>query len=111
MSSDRWDAMESPGRSEGKEANAKLTELLADKSTMYDNVGNKDAGHQVRDCALAALVHGRGKKEEDYGFGGSTRPRPLGLAGYALVLWFSQSLSELSRWHAARRRLETRPDL
>ena len=34
---------------------------------MYDDLGGKDAGHQVRDCALAALVNGQGKKPTDYG--------------------------------------------
>jgi hypothetical protein len=63
----RWVAMEALGRSSSKEAAAKLTELLSDKSTLYEDLGGKDAGHQVRDCALAALVHGRGKKEADYG--------------------------------------------
>ena len=32
----------------------------------YFDAGNP-AGHQARDCALAALVHGQGKKPTDYG--------------------------------------------
>jgi hypothetical protein len=63
----RWVAMESLGKSVSKPALAKLKELLADTSPMYDDLGGKDAGHQVRDCALAALAHGRGKKPTDYG--------------------------------------------
>jgi hypothetical protein len=63
----RWVAMEALGRSDRKEALAKLTELLSDKSALYEDLGGKDAGHHVGDCALAALVHGRAKTEEDYG--------------------------------------------
>jgi hypothetical protein len=63
----RWVAMEALGRSPVKETNAKLAGLLTDTTTMYDDLGGKDAKHQVRDCALAALIHGRGKKEPDYG--------------------------------------------
>ena len=63
----RWVAMESLGRSGSKLARTKLTELLNDKTTMYDNLDESDAGHQVRNCALAALANGRGKKPTDYG--------------------------------------------
>lgn len=63
----RWVALEALGRSGTVTATTKLTELLADKSTMYDNLGNKDAGHQVRDCALAALAAGKGKDPAAYG--------------------------------------------
>ena len=63
----RWVAMEALGKSGGKTARAKLTELLADTTAMYDNLDESDAGHQVRDCALAALANGQGKKPTDYG--------------------------------------------
>jgi hypothetical protein len=33
---------------------------------MYDIPDGKDAGHQVRDCALAALLRGGGKDPEAY---------------------------------------------
>ena len=33
---------------------------------MYENFDESDAGHQVRDCALAALINGKGKKPTDY---------------------------------------------
>jgi hypothetical protein len=59
--------MEALGKSGTKEATAKLTELLADTSTLYDDVGGKDSRQQVRDCALAALVNGSGKNPADYG--------------------------------------------
>jgi hypothetical protein len=91
----RWVAMEALGKSESKVAIAKLTELLADKTTMYENLGESDAGHQVRDCALAALVHGRGKKPSDYGLishmvahfwaGGEADTISLHLCGFASV--------------------------
>jgi hypothetical protein len=63
----RWVALDALGRSGTAAATAKLTELLADKATMYDNLGNKEAGHQVRDCALAALAAGTGKDPANYG--------------------------------------------
>jgi hypothetical protein len=63
----RWVAMESLGKSGTKEAVDKLTELLADTATMYDDVGGKDSSQQVRDCALAALVNGGGKNPVHYG--------------------------------------------
>jgi hypothetical protein len=62
----RWVALESLGRSGTEAANAKLTELLNDTATMYDNLGTQ-AGHQVRDCALAALIGGKGKDPAGYG--------------------------------------------
>ncbi len=63
----RWVAMESLGKSKDKIALAKLTELLADTTTMYDNLDESSTGNQVRDCALAALANGLGKKPIDYG--------------------------------------------
>jgi hypothetical protein len=88
----RWVAMESLGRSGTETANAKLTELLADTAAMYDNLGNQDAGHQVRDCALAALVGGKGKDPAAYGletfmsanfwFGGTADTVTLHLRGF-----------------------------
>jgi hypothetical protein len=91
----RWVAMEALGKSESKVAIAKLTELLADTTTMYENLGESDAGQQVRDCALAALVHGRGKKQADYGLtsymiahfwaGGEADTISLHLCGFASV--------------------------
>ena len=63
----RWVAMEALGRSSGVAARAKLTELLADTTAMYTNVAEDGVGHQVRDCALAALANGQGKKPTDYG--------------------------------------------
>jgi hypothetical protein len=62
----RWVALEALGRSGTEAANAKLTALLSDTTTMYHNLGNKDAGHQVRDCALAALIGGKGKDPAAY---------------------------------------------
>jgi hypothetical protein len=63
----RWVAMESLGRSPSPAARKKLTELLTDTTTMYTDVGEDDVGHQVRDCALAALANGQGKKPTDFG--------------------------------------------
>jgi hypothetical protein len=62
----RWVAMEALGQSGSPAAVGALTKLLDDPSAMYDNLGNKDAGHQVRDCALAALVNGGGKDPKAY---------------------------------------------
>jgi hypothetical protein len=88
----RWVALESLGRSGTEAANVKLTELLADKAIMYDNLGNNDAGHQVRDCALAALIGGKGKDPAGYGlesymsasfwFGGTADTVTLHLRGF-----------------------------
>jgi hypothetical protein len=88
----RWVALESLGRSGTETAKAKLTELLADTTVMYDNLGNQDAGHQVRDCALAALVGGKGKDPAAYGlesymsasfwFGGTADTVTLHLRGF-----------------------------
>jgi HEAT repeat protein len=88
----RWVALESLSRSGTETATAKLTELLADTTTMYDNLGNQDAGHQVRDCALAALVGGKGKDPAGYGldtfmsanfwFGGTADTVTLHLRGF-----------------------------
>lgn len=88
----RWVALEALGRSGTMAATAKLTELLADKSTMYDNLGNKDTGQQVRDCALAALVAGKGKDPTAYGltsymsasfwFGGTADTVTVQLCGF-----------------------------
>jgi len=63
----RWVALEALGRSGTDAAKAELTGLLGDKTAMYDNLGNGDAGHQVRDCALAALAGGAGKDPAAYG--------------------------------------------
>ena len=63
----RWVAMEALGKSKERDAVGKLTELLADKTAMYDNLDNSNAGHEVRDCALAALISGLGKKLSEYG--------------------------------------------
>jgi HEAT repeat protein len=88
----RWVALEALGRSRTVVATEKLTELLADKSTMYDNLGNKDTGQQVRDCALAALVAGKGKDPKTYGltsymsasfwFGGTADTVTVQLCGF-----------------------------
>ena len=88
----RWAAMEALGRSGTAAAIVKLTELLADTATMYDNLGNNDAGHQVRDCALAALAGGKGKDPAAYGltsymsasfwFGGTEDTETLHLRGF-----------------------------
>lgn len=88
----RWVALEALGRSGTDAARAKLTELLDDKTTMYDNLGNGDAGHQVRDCALAALAGGAGKDPAGYGlttymsagfwFGGTADTVTLHLRGF-----------------------------
>ena len=88
----RWVAMEALGRSGTETATAKLTELLADTTTMYDNLGNQGAGHQVRDCALAALAGGRGRDPAAYGmdgymtanfwFGGTADTITLSLRGF-----------------------------
>lgn len=87
----RWVALEALGRSRTATARAKLTELLNDKSVMYDNLGN-EAGHQVRDCALAALAGGAGKDPAAYGltsymsasfwFGGTEDTVTLHLRGF-----------------------------
>ena len=63
----RWVALEALGRSGTEAAKATLTGLLDDKTAMYDNLGNGDAGHQVRDCALAALAGAAGKDPAAYG--------------------------------------------
>ena len=63
----RWVAMEALGKSKEKAAVGKLIELLSDKTAMYENLDSSDAGHEVRDCALAALINGQGKKPADYG--------------------------------------------
>jgi hypothetical protein len=63
----RWVAMESLGRSPSPAARKKLTELLTDTTTMYTDLTEDGVGHQVRDCALAALANGQGKKPGDYG--------------------------------------------
>lgn len=88
----KWVALESLGRSGTEAAKAKLTELLADTTTMYDNLDNKDAGHQVQDCALAALIGGAGKDPAGYGlesymsasfwFGGTADTVTLHLRGF-----------------------------
>jgi HEAT repeats len=88
----RWVALEALGRSGTEAAVAKLTELLDDKAVMYDNLGNGDAGHQVRDCALAALAGGAGKDPAAYGltsymsagfwFGGTEDKVSLQLHGF-----------------------------
>jgi hypothetical protein len=88
----RWVALEALGRSGTAAANARLIELLSDTSAMYDNLGNTDAGHQVRDCALAALVGGKGKDPAAYGltsylsasfwFGGTDDTVALHLRGF-----------------------------
>jgi hypothetical protein len=62
----RWVAMEALGKSRSPAAAGTLAKLLDDSSAMYDNLDNKDAGHQVRDCALAALVNGAGKDPKAY---------------------------------------------
>jgi hypothetical protein len=88
----RWVALEALGKSGTKVAVNKLTELLTDTATMYDDVGGKDSPQQVRDCALAALVNGSGKKPVDYGltsymsanfwFGGTADGIALHLCGF-----------------------------
>jgi PBS lyase HEAT-like repeat len=88
----RWVALEALGQSGTAAARAKLTELLDDKSAMYDNLGNEGAGHEVRDCALAALARGAGKDPADYGltsymsasfwFGGTADTVTLHLRGF-----------------------------
>jgi HEAT repeat protein len=88
----RWVSLEALGRSGTTAATAKLTELLTDKSTMYDNLENKDAGHQVRDCALTALAAGKGKDPSAYGltsymsasfwFGGTADTVTVRLCGF-----------------------------
>lgn len=63
----RWVALEALGRARTEAATAKLTELLDDTTAMYDNLGNGKTGHQVRDCALAALADGARKDPAVYG--------------------------------------------
>jgi hypothetical protein len=41
--------------------------LLADTTAMYDGLDDTGTKHEVRDCALAAMVNGQGKKLTDYG--------------------------------------------
>jgi HEAT repeat protein len=62
----RWVAMEALGRSGSAAAVGALTDLLNDTTTMYDNLDNKEVGHQDRDCALAALVNGQGMDPKGY---------------------------------------------
>ncbi|HEX3146793.1 MAG TPA: hypothetical protein VHR66_01750 [Gemmataceae bacterium] len=62
----KWVALEALGRSKVRTTIDKLTELLNDKSAMYEDLGEQEAGHQVRDCALAALIAGQGKNPADY---------------------------------------------
>jgi hypothetical protein len=88
----KWVALESLGRSGTAVAVAKLTELLDDKTAMYENLDSGDAGHQVRDCALAALAGGSGKDPAAYGltsymsagfwFGGTDDAVRLHLRGF-----------------------------
>jgi hypothetical protein len=56
----RWLAMKALGRSGSATAVKTLTELLDDTSA-NDQPANKDAEHHDWDCALAALVNGKGK--------------------------------------------------
>jgi hypothetical protein len=63
----RWVAIEALGRSGSKPAVAKLTELLSDKTAIFEDRGKQDARHQIRDCALAALAKSQGKNPTAYG--------------------------------------------
>ena len=57
----RWVAMEALGKSGTREATDKLTELLSDTSTLYDDVGGKDIPQQV--ARLCPGRPGQGKGE------------------------------------------------
>src|SRR5262249_23378807 len=59
-------AMEALGKAGSAAAVGALKGLLDDASAMHGDLNNKDAGHQVRDCALAALVRGSGKDPKAY---------------------------------------------